>query len=40
MPKFKNTRVDVCKMCPNDPRNGGTGICYCALPAIANPTLC
>lgn len=40
MPKFDNTYVDVCEKCPNDPRNGGTGICNCALPAMRNPTLC
>ena len=22
---------DACMYCPNHPRNGGSGICYCAL---------
>ena len=36
----KLDNVDVCEKCPNDQRNGGTGICNCALPSMRNPTMC
>ena len=25
---------DPCRSCPNDPRNGGSGICLCTVPSI------
>ena len=40
MPKFENKYIDVCLNCSNDPRNGGTGVCNCAAPQMANPTMC
>lgn len=38
--KVDHQHIDVCVNCPNDPRNGGTGVCNCALPQMANPTMC
>ncbi len=35
-----NAWNDVCANCPSDPRNGGSGICGCTLPTIANPVTC
>ena len=29
--------IDRCASCPNDPRNGGSGICYCAIPSMYGP---
>lgn len=29
--------VDRCAKCPNDPRNGGSGICFCTIPHMYGP---
>lgn len=29
--------IDRCASCPNDPRNGGRGICYCVIPSMYGP---
>lgn len=29
--------VDLCAKCPNNPANGGTGICMCAIPHMYGP---
>jgi len=28
---------DPCENCPNNVKNGGSGICHCALPAMYGP---
>lgn len=28
---------DICASCPNDPRNGGSGICMCTIPHMFGP---
>lgn len=33
------TIPDCCKMCPNHPSNGGSGVCQCTLPYINQPTV-
>ena len=29
--------IDRCVKCPNDPRNGGSGICFCTIPHMYGP---
>lgn len=29
--------VDLCAKCPNNPANGGTGICFCTIPNMYGP---
>lgn len=29
--------IDRCAQCPNDPRNGGTGVCFCTIPHMYGP---
>ena len=29
--------ADPCKQCPNNPKNGGSGICNCTLPYMYGP---
>lgn len=33
----ENKKFDPCFNCPNNPKNGGSGICNCTLPYIHNP---
>ena len=30
--------IDRCASCPNDPRNGGSGICNCTIPSMYGPS--
>lgn len=29
--------IDICAKCPNNPANGGSGICYCVIPNMYGP---
>lgn len=29
--------IDRCAQCSNDPRNGGSGICFCTIPHMYGP---
>lgn len=29
--------VDICAKCSNNPRNGGSGICFCTIPNMYGP---
>lgn len=29
--------IDLCEKCPNNPKNGGTGICNCVIPSMYGP---
>jgi hypothetical protein len=29
--------IDRCASCPNDPRNGGSGVCFCTIPHMYGP---
>ena len=28
---------DICESCPNNPKNGGSGMCNCVLPSMYGP---
>ena len=28
---------DICASCPNNPKNGGSGICFCTIPHMYGP---
>ena len=30
--------IDRCANCPNDLRNGGSGICHCTIPSMYGPS--
>lgn len=36
---FVKQYYDVCDKCSNNPKNGGSGICNCALPYMQNPIM-
>jgi hypothetical protein len=33
-----NRNISACDGCPNNPKNGGSGVCWCTIPLINNPT--
>ena len=38
VPKVESLSYECCRECPNNPANGGSGVCHCTLPYLTFTT--